>query len=142
MKRLALVLAFALVCVPAFAQQGATEIEHEGGSLLNRWIAAYNRGDVEALAADVYSEPDKPALASAFADLHAESFGRLEAYDASFCGLNSTAGRALLKFTRLYTFGGKMRDDEAKLFDIAKTDAGWRITGETDVVFSTVISCS
>ena len=47
-----------------------------------------------------------------------------------------------MKFARIYTFGGKMNDDEGKLFDIAKTAAGWRITNETDVGYTATLSCS
>ena len=46
-----------------------------------------------------------------------------------------------MKFARIYTFGGKMNDDEARIFDIAKTDAGWRITRETDAPYASVLSC-
>ncbi len=72
MKRLAVAL-IALVAAPALAQQAATEIEHEGRGLMNSWIAAYNKGDVEAMAA-IQATPDKVALEKSFADLRAESF--------------------------------------------------------------------
>lgn len=142
MKRFA-VLALALACIatPALAQQGATEIEVEGRGLMNSWITAYNKGDVEAMAA-IQATPDKAALEKSFADLRAESFGKLDVYEAAFCGKDSTHGRAILKFARIYTFGGKMNDDESKTFDLEKTAAGWRITGETDGPYTATLSCS
>ncbi len=142
MKRIlaALVLAVA-AAAPAFAQQGATQIEVEGGALINQWIAGYNRGDAAGMAKDVYVERETEALEKQFADLRADSFGKLDVYSAAFCGSDSTHGKAILKFARIYTAGGKMNDDEAKVFDLVKTEAGWRIADESDVAFDTVLSC-
>ena len=47
----------------------------------------------------------------------------------------------MLKFARIYTFGGKMNDDEAKVFDLVKTPAGWRISGESDTAFDSNLDC-
>jgi hypothetical protein len=141
MKRALYAIAFACLATPALAQQGATEIEHEGRGLINQWIAAYNKGDAEAMAA-LHAAPDTAAIDKTFIDLRADSFGKLDVYSADFCGRDSTHGRAMVKFARIYTFGGKMSDDEVKLFDIAKTDAGWRITDETDASYGSALSCS
>lgn len=141
MKRALSAIALACLAAPALAQQGATEIEHEGRALINQWIAAYNRGDADALAA-LQAAPDTATLATTIANLRADSFGKLDVYSADFCGVDSTHGKALVKFARIYTFGGKMNDDEAKLFDIAKSAAGWRITGETDASYAATLSCS
>ena len=140
MQRTLAALAFACLATPALAQQAVTEIEHEGRGLLNQWIAAYNRGDAEAMAA-IQVAPDKAKLEEAFVNLRADSFGKLDVYSADFCGIDSTHGRAILKFARIYTFGGKMNDDEAKLFDFELTDAGWRITRETDSPYNATLSC-
>lgn len=141
MKRALLATALACLAAPALAQQGAIAIEHEGRALINQWVAALNRGDAEALAA-LESEPDTAKFATAIANLRADSFGKLDVYSADICGVDSTHGKALVKFARIYTFGGKMNDDEGKLFDIAKTAAGWRITNETDVGYTATLSCS
>jgi hypothetical protein len=138
----ALLALLLLWAAPSFAQQGATEIEVEGRGLLDRWIVAFNRGDADAMVADVYASPDKALLADSFATLRAESFGKLDVYGAEFCGKDSTHGRAILKFARIYTFGGKMKDDESKTFDLEKTAAGWRITSETDGPYGATLSCS
>lgn len=140
MKRMFLAIALTVLSVPAIAQQGATEIEHEGRALVNSWIAAYNRGDVDAMVA-IHAAPDKAALENAFAELRAESFGRLDVYSADVCGRDSTHGRAIVKYARIYTFGGQMNGDEAKIFDIEKTAAGWRITGEIAATYNTTLSC-
>lgn len=142
MKRVMVSLLLALAVSPALAQQGATEIEHEGRGLMDRWIIAFNRGDADAMAAEVYAAPDVEALAKRFADLRAESFGKLDVYSADVCGRDSTHGRAILKFARIYTFGGQMNGDEAKVFDFERVDAGWRITSETDATYATTLSCS
>lgn len=141
--RYAIVLA--CLAAPAIAQQGAPwiereGIEHEGRALINQWVAAFNRGDADALAA-LEVAPDTAKLATTIANLRADSFGKLDVYSAAFCGVDSTHGRAIVKFARIYTFGGKMNDDEARIFDIAKTDAGWRITRETDAPYASVLSC-
>lgn len=141
MKRVLFAGLLGLAAAPALAQQGATEIEHEGRGLMDRWVIAFNRGDADAMAADVYAAPDTEALAKRFADLRAESFGKLDVYGADFCGRDSTHGRAILKFARIYTFGGQMNGDEAKVFDFEKTGAGWRITSETDATYATVLGC-
>lgn len=141
MTRTLAALAVACLAAPALAQQGATEIEHEGRGLMNQWIAAYNKGDAPAMAA-LHAAPDTAALEKIFTDLRADSFGKLDVYSADFCGKDSTHGRAILKFARIYTFGGKMNDDEAKIFDFERTDAGWRITDETDASYAAVLSCS
>lgn len=141
MNRVAAVLAMVCLAAPAFAQQGAMQIEVEGRALIDRWIAGYNRGDAAGLAKDVYADRDAAALERLFADLRADSFGKLDVYDAYFCRSDAVYGRAILRFARLYTFGGKMNDDEAKVFELVKTNAGWRIASESDVPFDTLITC-
>lgn len=139
-----LILAAAIIATPAAAQtggMGGTEIEVMGRGLINRWIVAFNRADTDAMAKDIYVTADIAGLKTTFADLQAESFGKLDAYSAAFCSTSATKGKALLRFTRLYTFGGKMNDDEAKVFDLVRTDAGWRIAAEANVPYSTVLSC-
>lgn len=141
MTRTFAALAFIALATPAVAQQGATEIEHEGRALVNAWIAAYNKGDTDAMAS-LHAAPDKPMIEKTFTDLRADSFGKLDVYSADVCGKDSTHGRAIVKFARIYTFGGQMNGDEAKIFDFAKTDAGWRITDGTDASYTTALSCS
>jgi hypothetical protein len=136
-----LILAAAIIATPAVAQTGGTEIEVMGRGLINRWIVAFNRADTDAMAKDIYVDADIAGLKATFADLQAESFGKLDAYSAAFCSTSATKGKALLRFTRLYTFGGKMNDDEAKVFDLVRTDAGWRIAGEAGVPYGAVLSC-
>lgn len=140
MKRL--IVAAILVATPALAQPGGTEIEVMGRGLINSWIVAYNRADADAMIKDIYVDADRAELVKTFAGLQEESFGKLDAYSSAFCNLSPTKGKALLRFTRLYTFGGKMNDDEAKVFDLVRTDAGWRISGESDVPYATVLDCS
>jgi hypothetical protein len=142
MKRALIAIALAVVA-PALAQApGATQIEVEGRALLDRWILLFNRGEAVGLVKDVYSAGDEAALAATFTALRSDSFGKLDIYSAAFCGSDATHGKAILKFGRLYTFGGLMDGDEAKVFDLVKTDAGWRIGGETSVAYETVLSCS
>ena len=148
MKRLALSCLAGLACLaaliafPAMAQTpGATQIEVEARPVINRWIAAFNRGDVAAMAVDVYSKANEAGLKASFAALREEQFGKLDIYSAGFCSTDAAHGKAILKYGRLYTFGGLMDGDEARVFDLVKTDAGWRISGEADVAFETALSC-
>lgn len=141
MKRLAIALAL-FVAAPAFAQQGGLQIETEARPLLNAWIANFNRGDAAGMAKDVYVKADEAALAKTFTAMRDDNFGKLDVYGAWFCASDATNGKALVKYGRLYSFGGLMDGDEAKLFDIVKTDAGWRVAAESNVAYATELSCS
>jgi hypothetical protein len=142
MKRALAVLVFAALATPAFAQaSGATQIEVEGKALIDRYVVLFNKGDAAGLAKEVYAGADQAALEAKFRELRADSFGKLDVYSARFCSVDADHGEAVLKFARLYTFGGKMNDDEAKVFDLAKTPAGWRISKEADAPFDAVLSC-
>lgn len=141
MKRLAIALTV-FAAAPAFAQPGGTQVETEARPLLNAWIANFNRGDVAGMAKDVYVQADEAALAKTFAGMRDENFGKLDVYGATFCARDATHGKALVKYGRLYSFGGLMDGDEAKLFDIVKTDAGWRVSAESNVAYATELSCS
>ena len=141
MKHIAAFALAVLLVAPALAQQGATQIEVEGRPLIDQWIAGFNKGDAAGLAKNVYREADEAALAKTFAQLQEDSFGQLDVYAAAFCGSDATHGKALLKYGRVFSYGGLMNGDEAKLFDLVKTDAGWRIADESDVPYATQLSC-
>jgi hypothetical protein len=141
MKRIAAFVLAALIAAPALAQQGGTQIETEARPLIDQWIAGFNKGDAAGLAKNVYSEADEAALAKTFAQLQEDSFGQLDVYAAVFCASDATHGKALLKYGRVFAYGGLMNGDEAKLFDLVDTDAGWRIANETDVAYTTLLSC-
>ena len=142
MKRVAVCLLAVVLAAPALAQQGATEIEVEGKAVINRWIAAFNTGDSAAMLKDVYAKAEEAALTSTFDALRGDSFGKLDVYSAAFCGKDSTHGKALVKYGKLFTYGGLMDGDEATVFELVKTDAGWRIGDEESVAYGTVLSCS
>ena len=142
MKRAVAAMMLAAMAAPAFAQaSGAMQIEAEGKALLDRYVVLFNKGDVASLTEDVYAGANSAALEAQFKELRADSFGKLEAYSAGFCNVDAERGKAVLKYARIYTFGGKMNDDEAKVFDLVKTAGGWRIAGEADAPFETVLSC-
>jgi hypothetical protein len=142
MKRAVAAMMLAALAAPAFGQaSGATQLDHEGRALLDRYVVLFNKGDVAGLTKEVYASGDAAALEAQFKELRADSFGKLEAYSAGFCSVDADHGKAVLKFARIYTFGGKMNDDEAKVFDLVKTSAGWRISKEADASFDTVLSC-
>jgi hypothetical protein len=140
MKRVLYALTLACLAGPDIAQQDAAGIEREGRALIDQWVVAFNRGDADALAA-LEVAPDTVKLATITANLRADSFGKLDVYSAAFCGVDATHGKAIVKFARIYTFGGKMNDDEARTFDLAKTDAGWRIMNQADAPYASVLSC-
>jgi hypothetical protein len=142
MKLMAAALALAVLAAPVSAQTpDATKFEAEGMLVLIRYIGLFNKGDAAGLAKDVYAGADEVALNKQFADLRADSFGKLDVYDTAFCSVDPDHGKALFRFARIYTFGGKMNDDEAKVFDLVKTPAGWRIGGEADVAFDKPLTC-
>ncbi len=142
MKRIAACILAVVLAAPALAQQGATEIEVEGRHVINQWIAAFNKGDTAAMLKDVYAKGDAAGLTKRFDTLRSDSFGKLDIYDAAFCGSGATHGKALVKYGKLFTYGGLMDGDEATVFELVKTDAGWRIGDETSVAYDTVLSCS
>jgi hypothetical protein len=142
MKRVVACLLAVVLAAPALAQQGATEIEVEGRHLINQWIAAFNTGNTAAMLKDVYAKGDAAALNKQFDALRGDSFGKLDIYDAAFCGSDATHGKALLKYGKLFTYGGLMDWDEATVFELVKTEAGWRVGDETRVAYDTVLSCS
>lgn len=138
MKRTLLALCIAALAAPAFAQIADGDVD----ALMKRWVTGYNKGDVAGLSKDVYAAPDEARLTAMFTELRADSFGKLDVYSSAACMKDAEHGRAILKFARIYTFGGKMNDDEAKVFDLVKTAAGWRVSAEKDVDFGTALSCS
>jgi len=141
MKRFAALALAAVIATPALAQQGATQIEVEARPVIDQWIERFNRGDAAGLAKNVYTGADEAALAKTFAKLREDSFGELDIHGAAFCGSDATHGKAMLKFGRVFAYGGLMNGDEAKVFDLVKTDAGWRIAAESDVAYATALSC-
>ena len=138
MKRLAAFALAAVIAAPAWAQSA---IEAEAQPLIDQWIAGFNRGEASGLAKNVYTGADEAALAKTFAKLREDSFGELDVYGATFCASDATHGKAMLKYGRVFAYGGLMNGDEAKVFDLVKTDAGWRIATERDVAYTTSLSC-
>jgi hypothetical protein len=142
MKRALMVLIAAAMAVPAFPQTPlAVENEPDLMLVLLRYVDRFNKGDAAGLANEVYASGDEAALNSKFQELRADSFGKLEVYDFKHCPVASDRIKVKMNYARIYTFGGKMNDDEAKVFDLVKTPAGWRISGERDVAFDTELSC-
>jgi hypothetical protein len=137
MKRLVLALCIGVLAAPAFAQIADADVD----ALMKRWVAGYNKGDVAGLAQDVYAAPDEAKLSKMFTDLRADSFGKLDVYTFKSCPIAGDRTRAQVNFARIYTFGGKMNDDETKVFDLVKTAGGWRVVSEAEAKFGDKLSC-
>jgi len=137
MKSVLIALAAALTVAPAFAQIADSDVD----ALMKRWVAGFNKGDAAGLAKDVYAAPDEAKLAKMFTELRTDSFGKLEIYGFTSCPVAGDKTRVQMKFARLYTFGGKMNDDESKVFDLVKTPAGWRVAAEADGAYGDTLSC-
>jgi hypothetical protein len=145
MKRIIAGLCFATACVaPSVAQTPEPEIE----ALLRTYIDAFNKGDAERLARDVYRIPGEDSavtqaqLAEKFAALRQDSFGRIDLFGMKACPASADATKAELRLAWLYTFGGYMEPGEqALVFDLAKTADGWRITGETSAALDSALAC-
>jgi hypothetical protein len=137
MKRVLAALALACVCAPASAQIADADID----ALMKRWVAGFNKGDAAGLAKDVYAAPDEAALNKTFQELRADSFGKLEVYDFKACPVAGDRTKVQMNYARIYTFGGKMNEDESKVFDLQKAPSGWRITGETEATFGKDLVC-
>lgn len=139
MKRLAVFVLAVLVAAPALAQPAS--IEAEAKPLIEQWIAGFNRSDAAGLAKNVYVGADEAALAKTFAQLRDDSFGKLDIYATEFCASDATHGKALLKYGRIFAYGGLMDGDEAKVFNLVKGEAGWRVASESNVPYATALSC-
>jgi hypothetical protein len=137
MKRVMAALVLAWVGSPAFAQIADPEID----ALMKRWVAGFNKGDAAGLAREIYAGADEAALDRKFQELRADSFGKLDVYEFRACPVAGDKTRVQMMFARIYTFGGKMNDDEAKVFDLVKTPAGWRISGEADAAYGKELAC-
>jgi hypothetical protein len=138
MKPLLVAVCAALFAAPAFAQIADGDVD----ALMKRWVAGYNKGDAAGLAKDVYAAPDEAKLSKMFVELRADSFGRLDIYDFKACPVAGDRTRVQMNYARLYTFGGKMNDDETKVFELVKTPAGWRIASEAEGKFGQGLGCS
>lgn len=139
MKRLTAFALAVLVAAPALAQPAS--IEAEAKPLIEQWIDGFNRSDAAGLAKNVYVGADEAALAKTFVQLRDDSFGKLDIYATEFCASDATHGKALLKYGRVFAYGGLMDGDEAKVFNLVKGDAGWRVASESNVPYATALSC-
>ncbi|HEV7691913.1 MAG TPA: hypothetical protein VGO52_13850 [Hyphomonadaceae bacterium] len=137
MKPVLVALCAALFAAPAFAQIADGDVD----ALMKRWVAGYNKGDVAGLVKDVYAAPDEGKLTKMFTELRTDSFGKLEIYDFKACPVVGDKTRVQMNFARLYTFGGKMNDDESKLFELVKTPAGWRVASEAEGTYGDKLAC-
>jgi hypothetical protein len=145
MKRMIAALCLAAFCsAPALAQTPEPDVE----ALLRAYIDAFNKGDAERLARDVYRIPGEDSavtqarLAEKFAALRQDSFGRIDLFGMKACPSVADATKAELRLAWLYTFGGYMEPGEqALVFDLEKTTDGWRVTSETNAPADSRFSC-
>ncbi len=138
MKNPALALAAACLAAPAFAQIGDADID----ALMKRYVVLFNKADAAALAGEVYANGDQAALAAKIDGLRKEEFGRLDVYGFKPCPVMGDRTKVEMRYGKLFTYGGLMNGDEAKVFDLIRTPAGWRISGETDARYESKLSCS
>jgi hypothetical protein len=129
MRRLVVTCALALLSAPAVAQIADPDAQ----ALMTHYVQLFNKGDAATLASEVYADGDKAALEAKFRELRADSFGKMEVYGYTTCPAAGDRMKVAMSYTRIYTFGGKMNDDEAKIFDLVKAPGGWRIAAEAEV---------
>jgi hypothetical protein len=137
MKRIIAALCLALTSAPAAAQIADPDVN----ALMKRWVETYNKGDAAGMAKDVYANGDEAKFLKMIEGLRADSFGKLDIYDFKSCPVAGDKTKVQMNYARIYTFGGKMNDDESKTFDLSKTPAGWRVTGEADGKYGDALSC-
>ena len=137
MKGVALALAVVGLTAPALAQTGDSDID----ALMKKYVAAFNKGDVAQLAADVYDKGDAAAIKARFDKLRSEEFGKLDVYGFKACPVVGDKTKVEMRYAVIFTYRGTMNGDEVKLFDLVKTPAGWRIGGESDVKYDSTLSC-
>ena len=137
MKRVLAASLLAIFATPAFAQIADPEIE----ALMKRYADRFNKGDVATLANEIYAKGDQAALTAKFEALRKDEFGKLDLYGFKACPVAGDKTKVEMRYGLLYTYGGLMNGDQAKVFDLVKTPAGWRIAGEADVPFNQQLTC-
>ncbi len=137
MKRILVALGVAMLAAPAFAQIADADVQ----ALMTRYADRFNRGDAATLANEIYLKGDEAALAAKFDALRREEFGKLDLYSFKACPIVGDRVKVEMRYGRIHTFGGLMNGDEAKVFELVKTPAGWRIASETDAPFDQPLAC-
>jgi hypothetical protein len=137
MKRVAVALLIASLAAPAFAQIADAEID----ALMKRYADRFNKGDAATLANEIYAHGDQAALAAKFEALRKDEFGKLDLYGFKACPVAGDRTKVEMRYGLLYTYGGLMNGDQAKVFDLVKTPAGWRIASDTDAPFDQQLTC-
>jgi ketosteroid isomerase-like protein len=136
MKRVFAALAVASLTAPAMAQAPTDDVR----AFMTNYVAAFNKGDAAALAKEFYAAPGLAAaemqarLEAQYAKLRSEEFGKLDLYSFKSCRADAAHADVQMDFAFQYTYGGVMPPgDQATVFNLVKTDAGWRIV--SDVAF-------
>lgn len=137
MKRLLPVLGIAAMSAPAFAQIADPEVQ----ALMTRYADRFNKGDAAAMAKELYVKGDEAALAARFEALRKDEFGKLDLYGFKACPVVGDRTKVEMRYGLLHTFGGLMNGDQAKVFDLEKTPAGWRIAAEADAPYDSQLAC-
>ena len=137
MTRLLLALGIAAMGAPAFAQIADPEVQ----ALMTRYADRFNKGDAATMAKDLYAKGDEASLAATFEALRKDEFGKLDVYGFKACPVVDSKTKVEMRYAKIYTYGGVMDGDEAKLFDLVKTPAGWRIASEADTLFDQQLTC-
>lgn len=137
MKRLALALGVAVMSAPAFAQIADPEVQ----ALMTRYADRFNKGDAATLAKDIYAKGDEAAVQAKFDALRKDEFGKLDIYGFKACPAVADKTKVEMRYAKIYTYGGVMDGDEAKVLELVKTPAGWRIASEADTPFDQQLTC-
>lgn len=137
MKRILVALGVAMFAAPALAQIADPDVQ----ALMTRYADRFNKGDAATLANEIYLKADEAALAAKFDALRREEFGKLDLYGFKACPVVGDRTKVEMRYGRIHTFGGLMNGDEAKVFELVKTPAGWRIASETDAPFDQQMAC-
>jgi len=137
MKRVAVASLLAILAAPAFAQITDPEVD----ALMKRYVDRFNKGDVATLASEIYANGDQAALTAKFEALRKDEFGKLDLYGFKACPVAGDKTKVEMRFGLLYTYGGLMNGDQAKVFELVKTPSGWRIASETDTPFDQQLTC-
>ena len=137
MKRLLLVLGIAAMGAPAFAQIADPDVQ----ALMTRYAERFNKGDAATLAKDIYAKGDEAAVQAMFDALRKDEFGKLDIYGFKSCPVVDGKAKVEMRYAKIYTYGCVMDGDEAKVFELVKTPAGWRIASEADTPFDQQLTC-
>lgn len=148
MKRAIIAFLVTALAAPAGAQSASENANAELKAFLAHYVELFNNGDMAGIAG-LYELPGvstadlQAKLSKQLAALRADEFGKMTLYGSHACPHGAGSAQLEMAFAYNYTYGGVMPPgDRSTVFEMRKTDAGWRIVNSKDMPQNTGIVCA